>query len=58
MILTKGEIPSIVDAHGFTFIIWWQCSICHTYKYDLQGEEQPIHIWWNDKSDLPLILHP
>jgi hypothetical protein len=42
-ILTQGEIPSIIDAHGFTFIIWWQCFVYHTYKYDLKGEEQPIH---------------
>ncbi len=37
MILTKSEIPPIVDAHEFSFIVWGQFFMCGTYKNNLRG---------------------
>jgi hypothetical protein len=37
MILITSEIPSIVDAHEFSFIIWGQFFMCGTCKDNLKG---------------------
>jgi hypothetical protein len=42
MIFIKGEVPSIIDAYKFPFIVWGKCFMHGAYKDNLRGQKGAI----------------